>query len=248
MIAFWLAVLGMCALAVQTWLPGLIGKDSGVQVSRPSLLTVAEAASGIVVLQDGVTVSLYDSGMRISDRDGILLDTVVKGSLLSVAQGSVSGSGGRRVEQVTAGASALSVQRVRAEVGRATYVGVLTDKAREFPVTIEVTAARGGPVQVTARAPGAQEIVWHLATDFRVRGYRPALPATGLRNRAWWLKDSGTGADFTSLRGADIAIRPATAQRAVDFRETGRIDVHIWSPNATLVLKRRAPSPDRSAE
>lgn len=73
MIAFTLAVLGVLALAGMAWVPGLIGKDSGVHVTRPGLFTVEEAASGIATLTGGASVTLYDSGLRVSDRSGVLV-------------------------------------------------------------------------------------------------------------------------------------------------------------------------------
>lgn len=247
MIAFWLAAAGVLALAVQTWLPGLIGKDSGVHVTRPSLLTVADDAKGLVPLGGGMEVSLYDSGLRVRDHDGVLLDTVIRGAPLSAATGSVTGSGGRRVEHVRELASIVTIETLRAGAGRASYAGEISDRSATWPLSLDVTAEEGA-VTIAAHVPGVDAIVWHLTTDYDVQGYGPGLPERNLRNRAWWLRPSeDRGPAFTSMRGADIGIVPGDAQRALDLRETGRIDAHVWSDRSALIVTRRVPPPPRTA-
>lgn len=107
-----------------------------------------------------------------------------------------------------------------------------------WPLTLDVSIAEDR-LTLSASVPGATAIVWHLDTDYDIRGYAPTLPERNLKTRAWWLKTSVPGGDFTSARGADIRVRPADVPRALDVRERGRIDVHIWSSKGQLVISRR---------
>ncbi|GAA1803511.1 hypothetical protein [Nostocoides veronense] len=240
MIAFTLAVLGVLALAGMAWVPGLIGKDSGVHVTRPGLFTVEEAASGIATLTGGASVTLYDSGLRVSDRSGLLMNTVIRGAPISLLTGTVTGSGGKRVEHTTQVVSNVRIDAVATDAARARYTGAVYDEGgHSWPLTLDISVAEDR-VYVAANVPGADALVWHLNTDYDIRGYAPALPERNLKNRAWWLKASVPGGDFTSMRGADIRIRPAEVPRAVDLRETGRIDVHVWSSQSSLLMTRRA--------
>ncbi|GAA1767786.1 hypothetical protein [Nostocoides vanveenii] len=246
MIAFTLAVLGVLALAIQTFVPGLIGKDSGVHVTNPSLLTVADSATGIATLAGGHSVSLYASGLRITDTSGDLLLTVIKGSPISAVIGTVTGSGGRRVEHPETIVSNVRIDAVATTANRARYTGIVYDATHEMPLTIDVTS-EGTDVSLAARVPGASALVWHLTSDYEVTGYTPGLDGRNLRRRAWWLGPLGERTTFTSQRGADLTVRPTDVVRALDLRETGRIDVHVWSERSSLLLMRRAAPPDRSA-
>ncbi|HRC40676.1 hypothetical protein [Nostocoides sp.] len=245
MIAFTLALLGVLALAVQTWLPGLIGTDSGVHVTRPGLFTVSDAAAGIATLRGGASVVVYGSGIRVRDRDGVLLDTVPRGAPLSIVRGSVTGTGSRRIEHADSVVSNVRIDTLVTQQDRARMTGVVYDKEVSWPMTLDISIAEDR-ITLAAHVPGVDALVWHLATDFDIRGYAPTLPERNLKTRAWWLKTSVPGGDFTSARGADIRVRPADVLRALDIRETGRIDVHIWSAKGQLVISRRAnplPSP-----
>jgi len=80
MVAFAVAMLAVLVLAGITWIPPLIGKDSGVNVTRPGLLTVDDAVTGTVDFPDGASVTLYASGLRLADAGGVLVDTVTRGA------------------------------------------------------------------------------------------------------------------------------------------------------------------------
>lgn len=245
MIAFALAMIGVLALAVQTFLPPLIGKDSGVHVTNPGLLTVADSATGIATLAGGHSVSLYASGFRITDPAGDLALTVVSGSPLSIVLGTVTGTGGRRIEHTDTIVSNVRIEAVATTANRARYTGKVYDADQAWPLTIDVTS-EGTNVSLAAHVPGVSALVWHLTSDYEVTGYTPGLDGRNLRRRAWWLGRLGETTTFTSQRGADILVRPSDVVRALDLRETGRIDVHVWSDQSSLVLRRRAAPPDRS--
>ncbi len=241
---FAVALLGVIVLAGITWIPPLLGKDSGVHVTRPGLLTVTPEADGEVILTEGASVTLYGSGFRLEDAGGVLLDTVTRGSPVSAFTGSVSGRGGQRREELTKVASNVAIARRLSTDTLARYTGYVynDDETIKWPLTIDIAESKGR-FRFIVNVDGADAVVIHLRHDADTRGYQPSVPDHNLAGRAWWLRNvwSASAPIFTTYRGVSVAMAPATVNRALDLRELGRNDVHLWSGRAELGVTRIAP-------
>ncbi len=242
--AFALAMVGALVLAGMTWIPPLIGADSGVHVTRPGLLTVADLATGEVDFPDGASVSLYASGFRFSDAAGTLVDTVTRGSPVTVFTGDVTGTGGHRRENLTSVASNLHIEHRLSDDELARYTGYVYDDGETVrrPVTIDI-AERNGRFRFIVAVHGVDAIVVHLRFDHNTVGYAPSVPDRSLSNRAWWIRNVWTASTpiFTTVRGVSVAFGPADVDRALDLREVGRTDIHIWAPRVEFALTRLRP-------
>lgn len=244
MVGFAVAMLGVLLLAGITWIPPLLGKNSGVHATEPGLLTVDPAAQGQVIFQDGASVALYPSGFRFDDAAGALLYTVVKGSPVSALTGSVTGSGGNRREELTTVVSNAHIARLEQFDGLARYTGELYDDSEKLRRHLVIDIAESsGRFRFIVHVTGAQAIVIHLKNDPDTRGYTPSVPDRSLARRAWWIRNYWPASTtiFTTYRGASVALGPATVNRALDLREAGRTDVHIWAAQAEIGLTRVAP-------
>lgn len=242
MVAFVISVTGLLALGLAGWVPSLLGRDSGVHVTEPGLFQPARLSRGRIALGDGLTVTAYLSGLEVERGDDTLLRTVQQGSLFSVVMGSVSGSGTLRVEHVRRSLNNLRIDAVRLLPGGPEYQGIAYDDVGAVPVTLRVLRVPGHVV-LRASAPGADAIVFHLHPEPNTIGDRPALPAVNLRKEAWWVGDSrgGTWAQpaFSTFLGTSLSIEPAGVDRAVDLRESGHTDVHVWSDSASITVTDR---------
>lgn len=242
--AFALAMLGVVVLAGMTWIPPFLGKDSGVHVTRPGLLTVAELATGEVVFPDGASVSLSPSGFRFADAAGVLLDTVTRGSPVTVLTGDVTGGGGKRREVLASIAANVAIEHRLSDDELARYTGVVynDDETVRRPLTIDVAEA-AGRFRVIVHVPAVDAVVVHLRYDRNTVGYAPSVPDRNLATRAWWIRNAWPASTpiFTTMRGVSVAIGPADVDRALDLRELGRTDIHIWAARVELGLTRLRP-------
>jgi len=244
MVAFALAMLAVLVLAGITWIPPLIGKDSGVNVTRPGLLTVDDAVTGTVDFPDGASVTLYASGLRLADAGGVLVDTVTRGAPVTAFTGDVTGTGGKRRENLTTAVGNVHLTKRLVTDDLVRYTGIVYDDDRrlERPLTIDIAEAYGR-FRFIVVVKGADAVVIHLRHDAQTIGYAPTVPDTNLKNRAYWLRNLWPASTpvFTTVRGTSVAMGPADVNRALDLRETGRTDVHIWSGRAELGLTRLRP-------
>lgn len=244
MVAVALALAGVLVLAGISWIPPLIGTDSGVQVTRPGLLTVTAEADGEVVFADGASVTLYGSGFRLEDAGGVLVDSVTRGSPVTAVTGSVTGTGGKRREQRDTVASNTAIERRLTTETLVRYSGFVydDDETIKRALTIDI-AESGGRFRFIVAVEGADAVVIHLRHDADTRGYAPSLPERNLKGRAWWLRNVWPASTpiFTTYRGVSVAMAPASVHRALDLRELGRNDVHIWSDRVELGITRIAP-------
>lgn len=229
MIALLTSLTGAAGIALASWLPGLLGADSGVEQITPGLLKVSSDAVGVVTLGDGRSVSLDSSGLTVADGSQILFRTVRSGSVMSALVGSVVEDDPYR-ERVDEVRSNLTITDVEVEPGLARYVGTVASSEGELPATITVRVD-GPEVSVTAAAKGADAVVVHGYQEPGSTGTGAALPQDSLLRRAWWLERDVSAeevvmrASFTS----GLAVGPEGVARAVDLRRPGHTDLHAWS-------------------
>lgn len=137
MLALVASLTGAALIGAMTWIPPLIGRDSGVLAVTPGLLTVADGAGGVVTLGEGRAVALGPSGIQVTHGTDILYRTVRGGSPVSALRGSYDADDRReRVDQVL---SDLTVTRLTITPGVARYDGVLRDRDDRLPMTLTVT-------------------------------------------------------------------------------------------------------------
>lgn len=244
MVAFALAMAGVLVLAGMTWIPPLLGKDSGVHVTRPGLLTVDEIATGEVDFPDGASITLSQQGFRLADAAGVLLDTVIQGSPVTAFTGTVTGSGGKRRENLTTVASNVRIEHRLSDDELARFTGYVYDDTErvKHALTIDI-AEKDGRFRFIVVVKGVDAVVIHLRFDHDTVGYAPSVPDRNLVGRAWWVKNVWPASTpiFTTVRGVSVALGPATVDRALDLREPGRTDVHLWSDRVELGLTRLRP-------
>jgi hypothetical protein len=240
MVALVLSLAALTALGLSSWVPGWLGRDSGMADVEPGMLQVDDQARGIATLGGGVTASLYDSGLRISHDDDILTETVLRGSFLSAVVGTVEGSGNATTEHVERQYNHLRITDLRFLPGRAVYSGQVSDGTDALPVEIRIELA-GPVVRLGFSVPQASGVVVHLAHQPATTGLPPVLPFRNLRRNAFWLPAATGRSDpaFTTVLGTDVAIGPAGVARGVDQRSSGRFDLHVWSSAAVVSVSSR---------
>lgn len=242
MLSLLASLTGAALIGVLTWVPPLIGRDSGVEPITPGLLTVEDGVGGVVTLGEGRAVSLGPSGMQITNGTDILYRTVRSGSPVSALRGEVDVDGRR--EDVTRTFSDLTFTSVSITPGSARYLGVLEDGADRVRVELTVTFD-GRWVRVDVQAPGADALVLHGAEELGATGYEPVLPDRFLGGRAWWIPE-GIGRATPALttdRRTDQAIGPKGVLRAVDLRRRGHTDIHVWGSRLDVSVSSRARPP-----
>ena len=237
MVSLLLSLTGALVLAAIIWVPPALGRDSGIRPVQPGLLVVAPEARGVVTLGDGRAVQLDETGLRVTNGSTLLFRTVRGGSPMSALLGEVEGSGGDRVEQISAVMSNLDIDRLSIKPGEVTWSGRLTSSEGSLPATI-VVRLEGARLVVTAEAKGADAVVVHSAQELGTRGRAPGLPDRLLRKRAWWV---GGGAPpvtdaYTTELGVIVGVGPQGSHRGVDLRRMGHTDLHAWSPRETVTM------------
>ncbi len=235
MVALLVSLCGALLIGMLGWVPSLLGRDSGVRSVQPGLLTVDPAAAGVITLGEGRAVGLDGNGLRLVHGTDVLFRSVRMGSPVSVMTGEVTGTGGKREEEVDTIASNLHVTAVAVRPGSATYVAVAVEGERRTPVTIEVRLD-GDWLRMDITAKGADAVILHGAEEPGTRGLSGVLPTRSLHQRAWWLPSdaSGTRPAYLSGLGTTMALAPDNVHRAVDLRRRGLTDLHVWSGTATV--------------
>jgi hypothetical protein len=243
MVALVLSLTALAALGLSSWVPGWLGRDSGMADVEPGMLQIDPQARGIATLGGGVTASLYDSGLRLSHDDDILTETVLRGSFVSAVLGSVEGTGNGTSEHIDHEYNHLRITDLRFLPGRATYSGEVSDGTTSLPMEVRIELA-GPVVRIGVSVPQASGVVVHLAHKPATTGLPPVLPFRNLRRNAFWLPADTGRSDpaFTTVLGTDVAIGPAGVARGVDQRSSGRLDVHVWSDSAVVTVSSR-PDP-----
>lgn len=237
------SLVALAALGVTGRLPGWLGRDAGLADVPPGLLTVDDRAKGIATLGGGITVSLYESGLRLSSGDSILAETVIQGGLVSAVEGRLTTTRGVR-EHVEHHLDNVHISELLFLPGRATYLGQVSDGTRSLPLTIRIEL--GGPVvRLGFTVPGADALVVHLHREPATYGIAPALPAKNLRREAFWLRPATAQAQpaFTSVLGTSVGVGPDRVRRGLDLRSSGRTDVHVWADDAVLTVSSSAGPP-----
>lgn len=241
MVALVASLSALALLGIVTRAPAWFGGDDGFSTVSPGLLKVAPEAKGVATLGGGVSVSLYRDGLRVMRGDDMLLQTVIRGSMLSAVEGSTEVTDDGPVEHVRRQFDNLRITELVFLPGRATYFGEVFDSKGARPITIRVELA-GSVIRVGAVVNGVDAIVWHLDHEPRTLGLRPALPSGDLAGSAVWIDPAtidGRAAFSTSL-GTDIGAGPQRARRGVDLRSPGRVDVHIWADDGFLTVSSQA--------
>jgi hypothetical protein len=245
MVALVLSVAALAVLGLSDRVPAWLGREGGMADVAPGMLVVDPQARGVATLGGGVTASLYESGLRLEHDDRILTETVIRGSLVSAVEGSVSGEGKDTRERVDHRFDHVRVRELRFLPGRATYLGEVSDGTDTLPLEIRIELA-GPVVRIGVSVPRASALVVHLDHHPATTGIPPALPFRNLRRAAHWLAPDTGGSDpaFSTVLGTQVAIGPADVARGVDLRHDGRNDVHVWSGSAVLTVSARAePGP-----
>lgn len=240
MVALVVSVAAALALGLSTWLPGVLRTDIGLVPVEPGLLTVSQGARGIATLGRGYTVAAYQSGLRVSAESGPMIDTITSGSPVSAVLGDLGERDDHPIENVEATLDHVRIDEVRIEPGRAAYSGEVygdvDGRRRAMPLRLVFLLTTSG-VHLTAHVQGADAVVVHLDAMPATTGITPALPSRNLRTRGWWVvPKSGQQQAFTSARRSVVGIGPAIQTRGLDLRPDGRLDVHVWSNRATLML------------
>jgi hypothetical protein len=248
MVALVASLTALALLGLVTRVPHWLGRDGGFDDVEPGLLTVAQDAKGVATLGGGVSVSLYDDGLRITRGSDLLLQTVIGGAFLSVVEGEATGSGDETHEDIEHELSNVRVDQLVFLPGRAAYVGTVHGDGRSLPFTLQVELA-GSVLRVAAAVDGADGVVFHLDHVPDTVGIRPALRPVNLRGRASWMSPSAPAgqAAYSTMLGTDVGAGPQAVARGVDVRSTGRTDVHVWSDSAYLTVSSQE-RPHPSAE
>ena len=245
MVALVASLTALALLGLVTRVPHLLGRDGGFDDVEPGLLTVSQDAKGVATLGGGVSVSLYDDGLRLTRGSDLLLQTVIGGAFLTAVDGEVAGSGEETDEDVEHALSNVQVDQLIFLPGRAAYVGTVHGDGRSLPFTLQVELA-GSVLRVTAAIEGADGVVFHLDHVPDTVGIRPALRPVNLRGRATWISPSAPAGQsaYRTMLGTDVGAGPQSVARGVDVRHTGRTDVHVWSDAAYLTVSSQArPQP-----
>lgn len=234
MVSLVVTLAAALVLGLSVWGPVWARGDLDVAQIPPGLLTVDAAARGQVTLGDGFTASMQPSGFRIARYDDVLLDTVTRGSLLSVLTGRSIGQS----EDITSSVSNLLVSSLAIRGAEAIWTGTAYGPGgvADHSVPVRVAAALDGTtVRVDISATGADGLVVHLDPRPATTGVPPALPERNLRKRAWWV--TGTAPVlFDNVLGARVGLDAAGAPRAVDLRPDGLLDLHAWSGDVVLTV------------
>lgn len=256
MVSLALSLVALLGLGLLDWVPGWLETDNGLTSIEPGLLTVAPEASGIAVLGNGFTVSLYRSGFRYSRRGHLLADTVTRGAPVVAVLGRVDRShdanGDLKLrEHLTRTLPDVTITGLDLRPGLATYTGTVSgttgERVYRLPLRWQVILS-GGTLYTTVSVPGADALVISLDVQPNVRGIRPTLPARNLRRRSWWFAEGATAAPaFTWQLRSAVGLGPPDSPRAVDLSADGRIDLHAWAGTAWLVIAHR-PGPDWESE
>lgn len=245
MVALLVSLCGALVIGVRTYGPGLVGRDSGVQLTPPGLLQIAPDASGLITLGDGRAVSLDTGGLTISDDGDTLFRTVRGGSPVTAVRGDVSGEGSDRREDLDRAVSNLQIERlVTTTPGEVRWTGVLVDGDERLPTIITVRY-EDDVIALDVHVEGAAGVVVHSAQESVSNGLDPWLPERDLKRRAWWVHDDAPADDGVYRHGlsTDVTVGPAQVDRAVDLREVGHTDIHVWAPTAELTVTSERQGP-----
>jgi hypothetical protein len=238
MVALVLSLSAALALGLSSWVPRALARDIGIVDVEPGLLQVAQDARGVQSLGAQLSVTLYDSGFRLSRGSTVLADTVTRGSPVSAVVGTLREVSGHPREVVTEAVSNLRIDAVVREAESVVYSGVLFDDdgARTLPTRLEF-ALVGDRIRMDVNVPGADAVVVHLDWRPATTGIAPVLPARNLRERAYWVDPTVVEQPaFTWVLGTDVSIGPVHVPRAVDLRQDGRIAIHVWTPRAVVTV------------
>ena len=195
----------------------LFDRRSSLVDVQPRLLQVAQRARGVVTLGDGLTVSMYASGLRVQRQDQVgVRDGRAGLARLGRARPPARGMG-------PTGASTSTPRRQRADRPRR-GVGARRDvPGRGVRRRAAVAAAhpdrdaRGAAGRAAGHVPGADLVVLHAArAAARPWASRRGSPRGNLRERVWWAAPR-TAADqpaFTTLARLHRGHRRAVPDRA----------------------------------
>lgn len=244
-VRFLVVVLACVAvLGVATVGRTLFDRRSSLVDVQPRLLEVAQQARGVVTLGDGLTVSMYASGLRVQRQDQVAFETVVLGSLVSAGIGHLEGRGADRREHLDATFDNVRIDRLEVSARGATYRGaVFNDERQSLPLTLTATRVVQR-VQLQVTVPGADLVVLHAARQPLTVGIPPRFPARNLRERVWWAapRTAAEQPAFTTLLGYTVGI-DAPYPTALDLRQVRRNEIHVWGPTLRLSIHQDHASP-----
>ncbi|WP_392544176.1 hypothetical protein [Oryzobacter telluris] len=236
MVALVLSCVAALGLGLTSWVPKALNRDSGIADVEPGLLEVAQGARGVQSLGAGLSVTLYDSGFRLSRDSVVLADTVTRGAPVTAVMGTVTEVDGRNREKVTSELPFVRIDAVRRIKDTVLYSGVVHDDVHSLPLRIEFQPT-DGRIRMDAAVPGADMVAIHLDWRPATTGIAPALPERNLKERAYWVDPTVVEQPaFTWVLGTDVSIGPVRVARAVDLRQDGRIAVHVWAPRGVVTV------------
>ena len=232
------AVLALLVLAAVHWGPALLAGDGGIVKLAPSLFEPGGSQRGAHDLGDGVSASVFLSGLRV-DVDGVpVLKTTERSAPVVVLDGRLRTSRGGATEEVGAEQRLLTVDEVEASGSRVRFGGVATmSDGRRVRVAFTVVAVGPGRFTLT------------VSSDDPVGGFAVALdprftlvvapPGDARRTWAWW-SDSGLELAPARVKGYRAG-RPwrmsvTGGPVAVDRRTDGAAFVHVWGAQPTLTF------------
>ncbi len=247
MVALVLSCIAGLGLGLTSWVPRVLDRDAGIADVEPGLLEVAQGARGVQSLGAGLSVTLYDSGFRLSRDSVVLADTVTRGAPVTAVMGTVTQVDGRPRERVTSVLPFVRIDAVRRTKDTVLYSGVVHDDVDSLPLRIEFEPT-DGRIRMDAAVAGADMVSIHLDWRPATTGIAPALPERNLKERAYWVDPSVVEQPaFTWVLGTDVSIGPVQVPRAVDLRQDGRIAVHVWAPRGVVTVT-DTPRPPETEE
>jgi hypothetical protein len=236
MVALVVSLGAALLLGLSSWVPAAISGDVGVVDVEPGLFEVGQDARGVQSLGEGLSVTLYDRGFRLSRGTTVLADTVTGGSPVIAVDGRVTTVDGRQQEHVRKALNQTRIDAVARQGDAVMYAGVVHDDVTSRPLRITFTTSTGR-VHMSVAVEDVSALYVNLDARPATTGIAPSLPERNLRKRAWWVDETAVQEPtFTWVLGTDVYMAPVRVPRAVDLRQDGRIVLHVWSRRAVVTV------------
>src|SRR6476659_5705701 len=236
MVLLAVVLLALVALGLSRLAPALAQPDHGVVDIKPGLLSAHEPVRGVITLGQGLTVSMYSDGIRVQRQNATLFQTVRIAAPVTVGFGTVTRTRDGWQERVTGTVDHIRFTSVDFSRAGATFHGTAFDDTHAMPATISARRL-GDKVELTFRIEGADLLVLHTWRHPGTRGLTPRLPATDLGG-CFWKDTAATGPVEPALATGlgSLAAIDSPAPTAIDLRQDGRGEIHVWSSTFRLTV------------